>query len=74
MAQASAGLHESSKRLKPETIDRHRAIVSFTEELEAIDWHDQRVEVARDAELRVILARHRDEETEQAAMVRGTGS
>jgi ferritin-like protein len=69
MAQASAGLHESSKVLKPETIDRHRAIVSLMEELEAVDWYDQRVDAAQDEELRAILAHNRDEEKEHAAMV-----
>ncbi len=69
MAQASAGLHENSKLLKPETIDRHRAIVSLMEELEAVDWYDQRVEAAQDPELREILAHNRDEEKEHAAML-----
>jgi ferritin-like protein len=69
MAQASAGLHESSETLKPETVDRHRAIVSLMEELEAVDWYDQRVDAAQDAELRAILAHNRDEEKEHAAMV-----
>jgi ferritin-like protein len=69
MAQASAGLHESSDALRPETVDRHRAIVSIMEELEAVDWYDQRQEAAQDAELRAILAHNRDEEKEHAVMV-----
>jgi hypothetical protein len=69
MAQASAGLHESIERLKAETVDRHRAIVSLMEELEAIDWYDQRVDAAGDDELRAIPAHNRDEEKEHAAMV-----
>ena len=69
MAHASAGLHESSEALKPETVDRHRAIVSLMEELEAVDWYDQRVDAAQDEELRAILAHNRDEEKEHAAMV-----
>ena len=40
MAASSANLHEEN--LKPETIDRHRAIVSIMEELEAVDWYEQR--------------------------------
>jgi ferritin-like protein len=67
MAQ-SAGFHESTDVLKPETMDRHRAIVSIMEELEAIDWYDQRVDAATDDELRAILAHNRDEEKEHAAM------
>ena len=38
---ASEGLHESAERLRPETKDLHRAIVSLMEELEAIDWYGQ---------------------------------
>lgn len=67
MAQ-SAGLHEAEERLSPATIDRHRAIVSIQEELEAIDWYDQRVEAADDPELAAVLAHNRDEEKEHAAM------
>jgi ferritin-like protein len=69
MAQASAGLHERREQLKPETIDRHRAIVSLMEELEAVDWYDQRVDAATDDELRAILAHNRDEEKEHAVMI-----
>ena len=69
MAGASATLHESPADLRPETIDRHRAFVSLMEELEAIDWYDQRVDAATDEELRAILAHNRDEEKEHAAMV-----
>jgi uncharacterized protein len=68
MAQ-SAGFHEAVESLKPETMDRHRAIVSIMEELDAVDWYDQRVDAAGDAELRGILAHNRDEEKEHAAMV-----
>ena len=68
MAASSATLHESTEQLKPETIDRHRAIVSLMEELEAVDWYDQRVDAATDDELRAILAHNRDEEKEHAVM------
>lgn len=68
MAQSSASLHESSEALKPETIDRHRAIVSLMEELEAVDWYDQRVDATGDEALREVLAHNRDEEKEHAAM------
>jgi ferritin-like protein len=67
MAQSSTTLHEND--LPPETVDRHRAIVSLMEELEAVDWYDQRVHAASDDELRNILAHNRDEEKEHAAMV-----
>ena len=66
---SSESLHESPDVLKPETIDRHRAVSSIMEELEAVDWYDQRVDATRDPELRAILAHNRDEEKEHAAMV-----
>jgi ferritin-like protein len=69
MAQQSEGFHESTEVLKRETLERHRAIVSLMEELEAIDWYDQRVDAASDDELRAILAHNRDEEKEHAAML-----
>jgi ferritin-like protein len=68
MAGSSATLHESPETLGPETIDRHRAIVSVMEELEAIDWYDQRAAAADDEELREILEHNRDDEKEHAAM------
>ncbi|HLH29134.1 MAG TPA: ferritin, partial [Acidimicrobiales bacterium] len=67
MAQ-SAGLHEAADQLEPATIDRHRAITSIQEELEAVDWYDQRVDATQDSELAGILAHNRDEEKEHAAM------
>lgn len=63
---ASDRLHE--QRLRPETIDRHRAIASLGEELEAVDWYDQRVDATDDASLKEVLAHNRDEEKEHAAM------
>jgi len=65
----SVGFHEAESALKPETKDRHRAIVSLMEELDAVDWYDQRVDTAGDAELRAILAHNRDEEREHAMML-----
>jgi len=69
MAGSSATLHESPERLGPERIDRHRATVSIMEELEAIDWYDQRVDATSDTDLAAILTHNRDEEKEHAAMV-----
>jgi ferritin-like protein len=69
MAGSSGSLHESDAVLKPETIDRHRAVVSIMEELEAVDWYDQRFDAAGDSELKKILAHNRDEEKEHAAMM-----
>ena len=69
MAGASSSLHEGLDVLKPETVDRHRTIVSLMEELKAVDLYDQRVDAAQDEELRAILAHNRDEEKEHAAML-----
>lgn len=69
MAGSSATLHESPELLRIETIERHRAVASLMEELEAVDWYDQRVDAAQDPELKDILAHNRDEEKEHAAMV-----
>ncbi|MGD9536418.1 MAG: encapsulin-associated ferritin-like protein [Alphaproteobacteria bacterium] len=69
MTDSSEQLHEERGKLRPETLDRHRAIVSLREELEAVDWYDQRVDVAGDTELRGILAHNRDEEKEHASML-----
>ncbi len=68
VAASSATFHENEDTLSAEVKDRHRAIVSIMEELEAIDWYDQRVEGATDKELAAILAHNRDEEKEHAVM------
>ena len=69
MGQNSNTLHEDSEVLGPEVIDRHRAIASLMEELEAVDWYDQRVQACNDEELKRFLAHNRDEEKEHAMMV-----
>jgi ferritin-like protein len=69
MAASSAGFHEAEDALSPATKDMHRAIVSLMEELEAIDWYQQRIDAASDRELQEILQHNRDEEKEHAAMV-----
>ena len=66
---ANEGYHEPIEELSDETRDLHRAITSLMEELEAVDWYNQRVDACRDAELKAILAHNRDEEKEHAAMV-----
>jgi ferritin-like protein len=62
-------LHEERDDLKAATLDYHRATISLIEELEAIDWYNQRVDAAQDDELRTILAHNRDEEKEHASML-----
>ncbi|HMK63805.1 MAG TPA: encapsulin-associated ferritin-like protein [Acidimicrobiales bacterium] len=65
---SSEGLHEAGELLDEPTIDRHRAITSLVEELEAVDWYDQRVKATSDSSLAAILAHNRDEEKEHASM------
>jgi len=62
------GYHEPVERLRERTLDDHRALVSLQEELEAVDWYQQRVDATDDPELAAILAHNRDEEKEHAAM------
>ena len=66
---ANEGYHEPVEELSEETRDMHRAIISLMEELEAVDWYNQRVDACKDKELAAILAHTRDEEKEHAAMV-----
>lgn len=66
---ANEGYHEPVEKLSRETMDMHRAIVSLMEELEAVDWYNQRVDACTDPELKSILAHNRDEEKEHAAMI-----
>jgi hypothetical protein len=61
--------HAPYDLLKPETQDMARAIQSLMEELEAIDWYGQRVDVTQDEALRGILEHNRDEEKEHASML-----
>jgi len=64
----SVGFHESEDRLTATTRDLHRALRSLQEELEAIDWYQQRIDAAHDDELKAVLSHARDEEMEHAAM------
>jgi len=66
---ANEGYHEPIDELTDDTRDMHRAITSLMEELEAVDWYNQRVDATKDPELAAILAHNRDEEKEHAAMV-----
>ena len=65
---SSESLHESAEALGAEVVDTHRAIVSLMEELEAVDWYNQRAKATSNPELRAILEHNRDEEKEHAAM------
>lgn len=66
---ASETYHESLELLSEETRTLHRAIVSLVEELEAIDWYQQRAEACPDPDLKAILIHNQNEEIEHATMV-----
>lgn len=65
---ASTGLHEPVDTMSATVIDAHRAITSIMEELEAVDWYNQRADATDDDELRRVFEHNRDEEKEHAAM------
>ena len=69
MAGASESFHESLEVLSEETQNRHRALVSLQEELEAVDWYQQRADACTDSQLSEILLHNMREEIEHAAMV-----
>lgn len=60
--------HEPTSELSAGARDVHRALTSVMEELEAIDWYNQRADVTEDESLRGVLIHNRDEEIEHAAM------
>lgn len=66
---AADSYQEPVNELNDETRDMHRAIISLREELEAVDFYNQRVNACKNPELRAILAHNRDEEKEHAAMI-----
>jgi len=66
---ANEGYHAPIDELSNAMRDMHRAIISLMEELEAVDWYNQRVDACKDKTLKAILAHNRDEEKEHAAMV-----
>lgn len=68
MSGSSANYHEPVEWLDASTLEHHRGLVSLMEELEAIDWYQQRIDATHDEELKQILAHNRDEEKEHAAM------
>lgn len=62
-------IHEDRKDLQDKTLDLKRAIDSLKEELEAVDWYNQRADACKDENLKKILIHNRDEEKEHAAMI-----
>jgi ferritin-like protein len=66
---SSETYHEREEILSEDTKNMHRAIVSLKEELDAVDWYQQRAEACSDVDLRAILVHNRNEEIEHAMMV-----
>ncbi|MCH8025078.1 MAG: ferritin [Candidatus Marinimicrobia bacterium] len=60
---------EPYDQLPEEVRAQHRALQSLVEEIEAIDWYNQRVATTKDEALKAILAHNRDEEMEHASML-----
>ncbi|MCD4759154.1 MAG: ferritin-like domain-containing protein [Arcobacteraceae bacterium] len=65
---AHEGYHEDPKELSSFAKDYHRMIQSTMEELEAVDWYNQRAECATDPEAKAVMEHNRDEEIEHACM------
>jgi ferritin-like protein len=61
--------YEETSKLSEKTLNLRRAIDSLREELEAVDYYQQRVDATQDPELKKILEHNRDEEKEHAAML-----
>ncbi len=66
---SSEAYHEPTGELSVPARDLHRALTSAYEELQAIDWYQQRIETTPDEELRAVLEHNRDEEIEHACML-----
>ncbi len=60
--------HDPYEALNEKARNISRALNSLKEEIEAIDWYNQRVEASSDPELKAIMAHNRDEEIEHACM------
>ena len=45
---SNEGYHEPIEELSDDVRDMHRAIVSLMEELEAVDWYNQRAHACKD--------------------------
>ena len=64
----SAEWHENYGEMSEYALNFSRAVKSVQEELEAVDWYNQRAQATKDDQLRRILEHNRDEEIEHAMM------
>lgn len=60
--------HEPEEKLTEEAMEYHRIIKSVMEELEAVDWYNQRAVATNDPDVQAIVEHNRDEEIEHACM------
>lgn len=60
--------HQPPEKLTKETLDYVRALNTLKEEIEAINWYQQRIDAAGDKQLQKILLHNRNEEMEHACM------
>lgn len=60
--------HEPFEHLSEATRNYNRALNSLKEEVEAVNWYQQRVDLTNDEDLKRILEHNRDEEIEHAVM------
>ncbi|MFT3696227.1 MAG: ferritin-like domain-containing protein [Kofleriaceae bacterium] len=65
---SSESYHEPVELLSEDTKNMHRALVSLREELEAVDWYQQRAEACSDPDLAAVLTHNKNEEIEHAIM------
>lgn len=60
--------HEPPKDLSNNTRSITRALLSFKEEIEAVDWYQQRIDQESNSSLKEILLHNMKEEMEHACM------
>jgi len=61
--------HELPETLSKETLEFIRALNSLKEEIEAVDWYQQRLDATSDKQLKKILEHNRNEEIEHTCMI-----
>ena len=60
--------HEPAELISEKDKNITRALNSLKEEIEAVNWYNQRVAATKDPELSKVMAHNRDEEIEHACM------
>lgn len=65
----AGSMYEDPKIIGDKAMDLHRAISSLMEELEAIDYYNQRANATKDPELKKVLEHNRDDEKEHAVLL-----